>query len=145
MANKVVPDVSYYWFILRPVLIICTFWLKKNLLLSFQEYCYDNMNFTKVFQKMVLLLYKSEWEWKKSIIMWFTQVISLLSFSLTLVQSWNTKNKLDINCYTYLTFYRVLQWSTLTKKKLLHFINAEQQNAVNIIKQRLFWAYLSGT
>ena len=63
MANKVVPDVSYYWFILRPVLIICTFWLKKNLL-SFQEYCYDNMNFTKVFQKMVLLLYKSEWELK---------------------------------------------------------------------------------
>lgn len=64
MANKVVPDVSYYWFILRPVLIICTFWLKENLLLSFQEYCYDNMNFTKVFQKMVLLLYKSEWELK---------------------------------------------------------------------------------
>lgn len=63
MANKVVPDVSYYWFILRPVLIICTFWSKKNLL-SFQEYCYDNMNFTKVFQKMVLLLYKSEWELK---------------------------------------------------------------------------------
>lgn len=63
MANKVVPDVSYYWFILRPVLIICTFWFKKNLFL-FQEYCYDNMNFTKVFQKMVLLLYKSEWELK---------------------------------------------------------------------------------
>lgn len=145
MANKVVPDVSYYWFILRPVLIICTFWLKKNLLLSFQEYCYDNMNFTKVFQKMVLLLYKSEWEWKKYTIMWFTQVISLLSLSLTLVQSWNTKKKLDIYCYTELTIHRVLQWSTLTKKKLLHFINAEQQNAVNIIKQRLFWAYLLGT
>ena len=64
MANKIVPDVSYYWFILRPVLIICTFWFKKNLLLLFQEYCYDNMNFTKVFQKMVLLLYKSEWELK---------------------------------------------------------------------------------
>ena len=28
--------------------------------LLFQEYCYDNMNFMKVFQKMVLLFYKSK-------------------------------------------------------------------------------------
>lgn len=30
------------------------------LLVRIQEYCYDNMNFTKAFQKIVLLLYKSE-------------------------------------------------------------------------------------
>ena len=30
-----------------------------NLLLKIQEYCYDNMNFLKVFQKIVVLLYKS--------------------------------------------------------------------------------------
>lgn len=29
------------------------------LLLKIQEYCYDNMNFMKIFQKIILLFYKS--------------------------------------------------------------------------------------
>ena len=32
------------------------------LLVRIQDYCYDNMNFTKAFQKIVLLLYKSEFD-----------------------------------------------------------------------------------
>ncbi len=32
-----------------------------TLLIRVQEYCYDNMNFMKVFHKIVLLFYKSEW------------------------------------------------------------------------------------
>ncbi len=31
-----------------------------SLLNKIQEYCYDNMNFLKTFNKIVLLLYKSE-------------------------------------------------------------------------------------
>lgn len=31
-----------------------------TLLTKIQEYCYDNMNFLKVFQKIVILLYKSK-------------------------------------------------------------------------------------
>jgi len=31
-----------------------------TLMLRIQEYCYDNMNFMKVFQKIIFLLYKSE-------------------------------------------------------------------------------------
>ncbi len=30
------------------------------LLIKIQEYCYDNMNFLKAFQKIVVLFYKSE-------------------------------------------------------------------------------------
>lgn len=32
-----------------------------NLLVRVQEYCYDNMNFMKVFHKIVILFYKCEW------------------------------------------------------------------------------------
>lgn len=32
------------------------------LILKVQEFCYENMNFMKVFQKIVLLLYKSMFE-----------------------------------------------------------------------------------
>ena len=31
-----------------------------TLMVKIQEYCYDNMNFFKVFQKIVVLLYKSK-------------------------------------------------------------------------------------
>ena len=31
-----------------------------TLMVKMQEYCYDNMNFMKVFQKIVVLLYKSK-------------------------------------------------------------------------------------
>lgn len=32
-----------------------------NLLVRIQEYCYDNMNFMKVFHKIVILFYKCEY------------------------------------------------------------------------------------
>lgn len=31
-----------------------------TLMLRIQDFCYDNMNFMKVFQKIILLLYKSK-------------------------------------------------------------------------------------
>ena len=31
------------------------------LMLKVQEYCYDNMNFLKAFQKIIVLFYKSEY------------------------------------------------------------------------------------
>lgn len=31
-----------------------------SLMLKVQEYCYENMNFMKVFQKIILLFYKSK-------------------------------------------------------------------------------------
>ena len=31
------------------------------LMLRVQEYCYENMNFLKSFQKIIIMLYKSEW------------------------------------------------------------------------------------
>ena len=37
------------------------------LLNKIQEYCYDNMNFLKTFNKIVLLLYKSEFEFNFSL------------------------------------------------------------------------------
>ena len=33
------------------------------LLVRIQDYCYENMNFLKAFQKLVLLFYKSKWWW----------------------------------------------------------------------------------
>lgn len=35
-----------------------------QLLLKVQEFCYENMNFMKAFQKIVVLLYKSEFLFK---------------------------------------------------------------------------------
>ena len=35
--------------------------IELQLLQKVQEYCYDNMNFMKLFQKMVTLLYKSKY------------------------------------------------------------------------------------
>lgn len=34
--------------------------IELRLLQKIQEYCYDNMNFMKLFQKIVMLLYKCE-------------------------------------------------------------------------------------
>ncbi|XP_078378726.1 eIF5-mimic protein 2-like [Oculina patagonica] len=42
-----------------------------NLLVKVQEYCYDNMNFMKVFQKMVMLLYKTDVLSEDTIIKWY--------------------------------------------------------------------------
>lgn len=40
-------------------------------LIQVQEYCYDNMNFMKLFQKMVTLLYKLDVISEDVIIMWY--------------------------------------------------------------------------
>lgn len=34
-----------------------------KLLIKIQEYCYENMTFMKVFQKIIVLFYKSELAW----------------------------------------------------------------------------------
>uniref|UniRef100_A0A0A9ZAV1 W2 domain-containing protein n=2 Tax=Lygus hesperus TaxID=30085 RepID=A0A0A9ZAV1_LYGHE len=41
------------------------------LLLKIQEYCYDNMNFMKIFQKIILLFYKKEVLSEEVILKWF--------------------------------------------------------------------------
>lgn len=41
------------------------------LLIKMQEYCYDNMNFLKVFQKIVVLFYKADVLGEDSIIKWY--------------------------------------------------------------------------
>lgn len=42
-----------------------------NLLVKVQEYCYDNMSFMKVFQKMVMLFYKTDVLSEDTIIKWY--------------------------------------------------------------------------
>jgi hypothetical protein len=42
-----------------------------TLILRIQEYCYDNMNFMKVFQKIIILLYKSDVLSEDSIMKWY--------------------------------------------------------------------------
>ena len=37
--------------------------IELELLKTIQEYCYDNMNFMKLFQKIIMLLYKSKWNY----------------------------------------------------------------------------------
>lgn len=51
----------------------CTAKSELALLLKVQEFCYENMCFMKVFQKIVLLFYKSIFIYKNSII--FVHVI----------------------------------------------------------------------
>ncbi|XP_014270514.1 protein krasavietz [Halyomorpha halys] len=41
------------------------------LLLKIQEYCYDNMNFMKIFQKIILLFYKKEVISEEVILKWY--------------------------------------------------------------------------
>ena len=40
-------------------------------MLSFQEYCYDNMNFLKSFNKIILLLYKTDVLSEDAILKWY--------------------------------------------------------------------------
>nr|XP_027228030.1 basic leucine zipper and W2 domain-containing protein 1-like isoform X1 [Penaeus vannamei] len=42
-----------------------------NLLVRVQEYCYDNMNFMKVFHKIVILFYKSEVLSEEAVLKWY--------------------------------------------------------------------------
>jgi hypothetical protein len=43
------------------------------LILKVQEFCYDNMNFMKVFQKIVLLFYKTDVVSEEVILKWFKE------------------------------------------------------------------------
>ncbi|XP_002733114.1 eIF5-mimic protein 1-like, partial [Saccoglossus kowalevskii] len=43
------------------------------LILKIQDYCYDNMNFMKVFQKIIILLYKSDVLSEDVILKWYRE------------------------------------------------------------------------
>jgi len=45
---------------------------ESALMLRVQEYCYDNMSFLKIFQKIIMLLYKSDVLAEDTIIKWYT-------------------------------------------------------------------------
>lgn len=47
-----------------------------TLILRVQEFCYDNMNFMKVFSKIILLFYKAEVVSEHSIIKWYKEAHS---------------------------------------------------------------------
>ncbi|KXJ21157.1 basic leucine zipper and W2 domain-containing protein 1 [Exaiptasia diaphana] len=57
-----------------------------SLLVKIQEYCYDNMNFMKVFQKIILLFYKTEVLSEDSIIKWYNTAHSSKGKSIFLEQ-----------------------------------------------------------
>lgn len=61
-----------------PLLLALTNAGKSQLLLmqKIQEYCYDNMNFIKVFQKIIILFYKSDVLGEDAILKWFQQAHS---------------------------------------------------------------------
>jgi len=42
-----------------------------SLIIKIQEYCYDNMNFMKVFQKIIVMLYKTEVLREEVILKWY--------------------------------------------------------------------------
>lgn len=42
------------------VVVVKSVMVELLLLVKIQEYCYDNMNFMKFFQKIVVMLYKSK-------------------------------------------------------------------------------------
>lgn len=44
---------------------------ENALLIKIQEYCYDNMNFMKVFQKIVMLLYQTDVLSEDTILLWY--------------------------------------------------------------------------
>jgi len=44
-----------------------------TLMLRIQDFCYDNMNFMKVFQKIILLLYKTDVLSEESILKWYKE------------------------------------------------------------------------
>lgn len=56
------------------------------LLIRMQEYCYDNMNFMKVFQKIVVLFYKTEVLSEDVILKWYKEAHSSKGKSIFLEQ-----------------------------------------------------------
>ncbi|KAJ7365670.1 Basic leucine zipper and W2 domain-containing protein 2 [Desmophyllum pertusum] len=69
VADQALRHLKFY----APLLATFTSQTKSeiNLLVKMQDYCYDNMNFTKVFQKMVMLLYKTDVLSEDTIIKWY--------------------------------------------------------------------------
>jgi len=57
-----------------------------TLMLRIQEFCYDNMNFMKVFQKIILLLYKNDVLSEDSIMKWYKEAHSAKGKSVFLEQ-----------------------------------------------------------
>ena len=66
---KVQVNLKIYCFFLVQFFhsLICVY-----LFFLLQEYCYDNMSFMKVFQKMVMLFYKSKKRGKTALLFWGT-------------------------------------------------------------------------
>ena len=86
------------------------------LLNKIQEYCYENMNFLKSFNKIVLLLYKSKlhFVWK------FGNFILMKNFSIDLNDTLSTDL---INFYKIKNFFKMIieghLWTTLVHKGLM--------------------------
>lgn len=57
-----------------------------TLILRIQDFCYDNMNFMKVFQKIILLLYKTDVLSEESILKWHKEAHSSKGKSVFLEQ-----------------------------------------------------------
>jgi len=57
-----------------------------TLMLRIQDFCYDNMNFMKVFQKIILLLYKTDVLSEDSIMKWYKEAHSAKGKSVFLEQ-----------------------------------------------------------
>jgi len=57
-----------------------------NLILRIQDFCYDNMNFMKVFQKIILLMYKADVLSEEIIVKWYKDAHSPKGKSVFLEQ-----------------------------------------------------------
>jgi len=57
-----------------------------HLLNKIQEYCYDNMNFIKSFNKIVLLLYKTDVLSEDAILKWYKETHSSRGWSVFMDQ-----------------------------------------------------------
>ena len=63
-----------------------TFKSELVLLNKIQEYCYDNMNFLKSFNKIVLLLYKTDVLSEDAILKWYKETHSSRGWSVFMDQ-----------------------------------------------------------
>jgi len=58
-----------------------------TLMLRIQDFCYDNMNFMKVFQKIILLLYKTDVLSEETILKWYREAHGAKGKSVFLEQT----------------------------------------------------------
>merc|ERR1712137_172805 len=63
-----------------------TFKSELNLLNKIQEFCYDNMNFLKSFNKIILLLYKTDVLSEDAILKWYKEAHSPRGWSVFMDQ-----------------------------------------------------------